>query len=407
MRRTDRLLIAIFAGAVGGVAAGWWFGPAMGGWGWLGNLFLDALKMTILPLVVTAIISGIAPLGAAHSVGRAGIITGAFIVGSTLAATTTGVLFAAFMEPGTGGGTPALSTDTPPVDSGPTGLEGIVRTLIAPNLVEAAADGLILPVMLFALLLAISLAGLGDRARPVIELTETVNEALMRLIGWILWLAPVGIFALLAARFGALGGDGFWREVSSVGKYVVTVLSGLGAHFVILCALLVPARRPPAGYVLRFLRALVTAFGTGSSAATMPLAMTCARDAGVREPIVKFVLPLGTALNRNGTALYQAAATMFIAQAYSVDMPVAQQAMVVVTAALAGIATAGVPQHGLVNMVIVLSAVNLPAEGIGLIVAVDWFLDRCRTVINVWANGVGAALVDRLTAGAAAPSSVA
>ncbi|MBI1732662.1 MAG: dicarboxylate/amino acid:cation symporter [Gammaproteobacteria bacterium] len=395
----DRLLAGILTGAAGGVAAGWWFGPVMTGWGWLGDLFLDALKMTILPLVVTAIISGIAPLGAAHAVGRAGAVTGVFIIASTLVATTTGVLTADIVQPGAGAR--SAGAVVPTVEATNTGLESIIRTLISPNLVQAAADGLILPIMLFALLLALALAGMGPRAQPVINLVEILNEAIMRLIGWILYLAPIGIFALLAARFGALGGEGFRREITSVGSYVVTVIMGLGVHFLTLCAVLILVRTSPLPYAVHFLRALVTAFGTGSSAATLPLAMDCARDANMREPVVRFVLPLGTALNRNGTALYQAAATMFIAQAYGMDMPAAQQAVVVITAALAGIATAGVPQHGLVNMVIVMSAVNLPAEGIGLILAVDWFLDRCRTVINVWGNGVGTAVVNHLTTGAA------
>lgn len=392
-RVLDPLLAMILAGAIGGVIAGAWFGSAMVGWAWLGDLFLDALKMTILPLVVTAIISGIAPLGAAHTVGRAGILTGAFIILSTLLATTTGVVLAGIVHPGAG--VAALPAGATAPVAGDTGIAEIMRTLVSPNLVQAAAAGEILPVLLFALLLALALAGCGPRARPVLDLVEILNEALMRVIRWILYLAPVGIFALLAARFGALGGAGFWREMTSVGGYVLTVIAGLGVHFLWLCVLLGVAGYAPLRYVARFPRALVTAFGTGSSAATLPVAMECAEQAGIAPATVKFVLPLGTALNRNGTALYQAVAAMFIAQAYGIELSVAQQTVVVITAALAGIATAGVPQHGLVNMVIVLSAVQLPAEGIGLILAVDWFLDRCRTVINVWGNGVGAAVVQR------------
>ncbi len=392
--KSDRLLIAIVAGAIGGVVAGAWFGPAMAGWAWIGDLFLDALKMTILPLVATAIISGIAPLGAAHSVGRAGGITGVFIILSTLLATTTGVVLAGIVHPGAGvAELPAGATAA--VAAGETGIADIVRTVVKPNLVQAAAEGEILPILLFALLLALALAAGGPRARPVLDIVEVLNEALMRVIHWILYLAPLGIFALLAARFGALGGEGFWREMTSVGKYVLTVIAGLGVHSLWLGMLVGVAGFAPLHYAAHFARALVTAFGTGSSAATLPVAMECAEEAGVAPATVKFVLPLGTALNRNGTALYQAVAAMFIAQAYGIELSLAQQGVVVITAALAGIATAGVPQHGLVNMVIVLSAVQLPAEGIGLILAVDWFLDRCRTVINVWGNGVGTAAVHR------------
>jgi Na+/H+-dicarboxylate symporter len=396
VRAPDRLLTAILIGAAAGVAAGWWFGPVMVGWGWLGDLFLDTLKMTILPLVVTAIISGVAPLGAAHSVGRASAITGAFIVASTLVATTTGVIMAGMLDPGTGAGDVQPGNAVAATGNSDTSVESLLRTIISPNLVSAAADGQILPIMLFALLLALALAASGPRGQPVIELVEGLNEALMRLIGWILYLSPVGIFALLAARFGELGGAGFWHEVTSVGRYMFAVCAGLGVHFMTLAGLVAVAGFAPHRYAMTFLRALVTAFGTGSSAATLPVAMDCAVQAGVRGPIVRFVLPLGTALNRNGTALYQATAAMFIAQAYGIELSFAQQGVVIITAALAGISTAGVPQHGIVTLMIVLTAVNLPAEGIGLIVAVDWFLDRCRTMINVWGNGVGAAFVDRL-----------
>ena len=400
MRPADRLLFAILVGAVAGVAAGWWFGPVMVGWGWLCDLFLDALKMTILPLVVTAIICGVAPLGAAHSVGRASAITGVFIVASTLVATSTGVIVADILEPGAGPGNLPTVNAASAAGASDTSIESVIRTIISPNLVAAAVDGQILPIMLFALLLALALAGSGARGKPVIELAEGLNDALMRLIGWILYLSPVGIFALLGARFGELGGAGFWREVTSVGRYVVSVGTGLGVHFMTLAGLAALAGFPPRRYAMTLLRALVTAFGTGSSAATLPVAMDCAAQAGVRAPVVRFVLPLRTALNRNGTALYQATVAMFIAQVYGIELSLAQQVIVVITAALAGISTAGVPQHGIVTLVIALTAAHLPAEGIGLIVAVDWFLDRCRTMINVWGNAVGAAIVHRL-AGAA------
>jgi Na+/H+-dicarboxylate symporter len=144
------------------------------------------------------------------------------------------------------------------------------------------------------------------------------------------------------------------------------------------------------------LRALLTAFGTASSSATLPLTMECARENGVDPRAVRFVIPLGATINMDGTALYEAAAALFIAQAYNVDLTLAQQGLVFITATLAAIGAAGIPEAGLVTMVIVLKAVGLPLEGIGLLLAVDWFLDRFRTAVNVWGDSVGAAVIHRI-----------
>ena len=149
------------------------------------------------------------------------------------------------------------------------------------------------------------------------------------------------------------------------------------------------------GYLLSMMRALLTAFGTASSSATLPLTMECAREAGVSDRSVRFVLPLGSTVNMDGTALYEAVAAMFIAQAYGIDLSMGQQAVIFVTATLAAVGAAGIPEAGLITMVIVLRSVGLPMEGIGLLLAVDWFLDRFRTTINVWGDSVGAAVMHR------------
>ncbi|MEC9340607.1 MAG: cation:dicarboxylase symporter family transporter, partial [Pseudomonadota bacterium] len=143
------------------------------------------------------------------------------------------------------------------------------------------------------------------------------------------------------------------------------------------------------------LRALMTAFGTASSSATLPLTMECAREQGVDDRSVRFVLPLGSTVNMNGTALYEAVAALFIAQAYGLELSMAQQSVVLITASLAAIGAAGIPEAGLVTLVIVLQAVGLPLEGVALLLAVDWFLDRFRTAVNVWGDAVGAAFIER------------
>jgi len=277
------------------------------------------------------------------------------------------------------------------------GAADILLSPVAPNLVAAAADMNLLPLILFAIVLAAALTTIGDMGKPLLDFFSSLNEAMMKLVIWLMYLAPVGIFGLIAARLGkAGGGDALLAEIHAVGLHVATVLSGLAVHTLVLIACMVLIGRRGFDFILKMGRALVTAFGTASSTATLPLTMECAREAGVDERAVRFVIPLGSTINMNGTALYEAAAAMFIAQAYGVDLGIGAQAIIFLTATLAAIGAAGIPEAGLVTMVIVLNAVGLPIEGIGLLLAVDWFLDRFRTVVNVWGDAVGATIIHRI-----------
>jgi Na+/H+-dicarboxylate symporter len=216
------------------------------------------------------------------------------------------------------------------------------------------------------------------------------------MVSWVMYFAPVGVFGLIAGMFGAAGSaDAFVANISAVGLHVVTVLSGLAVHFVILTLILLFIARQPIAYLVNLLRAIVTSFATASSTATLPITIQCAKDCGIDERARRFVLPLGSTVNMDGTALYEAAAAMFIAQAYGIQLGLGQQSIIFITATMAAIGAAGIPQAGLVTMIIVLQAVGLPLEGIGLLLAVDWFLDRFRTATNVWGDAVGAAVVHR------------
>lgn len=186
------------------------------------------------------------------------------------------------------------------------------------------------------------------------------------------------------------------QEIQAVGWHVVTVLTGLFMHFCVLLLILQLIAGNGATYLIGMSRALFTGFGTASSTATLPLTMENARENKVSDKAIKFVLPLGSTVNMDGTALYEAAAVLFIAQAYGIDLTLTQQIIVFITATLAAIGAAGIPEAGLVTMVIVLSAVGLPLDGIALLLAVDWFLDRFRTVVNIWGDSVGAKVIDKL-----------
>lgn len=389
------LLKAILVGAIAGIFCGWYFGPAMQSIAWLGDLFLNSLKMLIIPLIAAAVISGIASLGDIRKLGKLGGLTVAYYAGTTALAVLTGLVVVNLLQPGANISTDSLNLPAHIADREATTFADIILSLVHPNIIAAAAETKLLPVIVFCLLFAAALTTVGDKGKPVLAFFEGLNEVMMKLVMWFMTLAPIGIFALIAAKLGSIGGgDAFVQELSSVGMYVITVIVGLGLHFCFLFIILILITPHGRNYLLSLGRALVTAFGTASSSATLPLTMECSQEAGVSKRSVRFVLPLGATVNMDGTALYEAVAVMFIAQAYQIDMSLTQQIIIFVTATLAAIGAAGIPQAGLVTMLIVLSAVNLPAEGIGLLLAVDWFLDRIRTTVNVWGDSVGAAVID-------------
>ena len=275
-----------------------------------------------------------------------------------------------------------------------TGKEGMIPS----NVFKAMVRTDILPLIFFSLLIGAALSMLGDLGRPVIAVISGLNEAVMKLVHWIMYIAPVGIFGLIAGRIGeAKGFAGFWPELVAVGKYSATVLLGLGLHATVILPvlLLFLGRRNPLTYFKGMATALLNAFSTASSSATLPLTMEGVENQnGVSGRTSSFVLPLGATINMDGTALYEAVAVMFIAQVYAISMDPAQQIVVVLTATLAAIGAAGIPEAGLVTMVIVLRAVDLPVEGITLILSIDWLLDRFRTTVNVWGDSIGAGVIE-------------
>ncbi len=393
--KENRLIIGILIGAIAGLFCGWQFGTAMLAIDWVGGLFLDALKMLIIPLIASAMITGVASLGDIRKLGRVGGATLLYYASTTACAVLLGLIIVNIIQPGVGVG--QFGSGMPEIVAEKAGMEitDIIRSLITPNLFAAATNMQLLPIIFFCLIFSAALTTIGDKKTYLLGFFNGLNEVTMKLVIWVMKFAPIGIFALIAVQFGKTGGgDAIMHELQAVGLYFFTVVLGLTIHFGILFTVLIILTNRGRQYLLKLLRALFTAFGTASSSATLPLTMECAVEAGVDKRSVKFVLPIGSTVNMDGTALYEAVAVMFIAQAYGFDMTVTQQIIIFITATLAAIGAAGIPQAGLVTMLIVLSAVNLPAEGIGLLLAVDWLLDRFRTTVNVWGDAVGSAVIE-------------
>ena len=391
------LLLFIIVAVMLGILSGWMFGPAMTSVAWLGELFLNALKMMILPLIMSAVVSGIASLGDVRKLGRIGGVTVGYYTVTTAVAVMLGLFAVNIIQPGVGVHVGHITVSEHIASKQDTGVEEILLSMITPNLAASATEGQLLPLILFAILFSAALTTQGNVGQQVIGFFNGVNDAMMKIVSWIMLFAPIGIFGLVAGRLGqAGGGEQFFQEMAAVGWYMVTVLSGLAAHFVFLSLVLLVIAGRGLGYYKGLARAYFTAFGTASSSATLPLTIQCAREENIDARAVKFTLPLGATMNMDGTALYESVAAMFIAQAYGMDLGFGQQAIIFVTATLAAIGAAGIPEAGLVTMVIVLDAVGIPLEGIGLLLSVDWLLDRFRTTINVVGDSVGAAVVHRV-----------
>ena len=392
------LLWALLGAAIAGIFCGWFFGHSMTAIDWVGELFLDALKMTIIPLIVAAVISGIASLGGTSGgLQRLGGFTVLYYFCTTAIAVMVGLIIVNIIQPGVG--ITEVSQVVPDSVSGKeeTGFVEIIRSLIGDNIIAAAAETKLLEVIVFSILFAVALTTVGERGKPLVAFFDGLNDVMIKIVVWIMYFAPIGIFALISSKLGdSGGGEQFWREIAGVGKYMLTVIIGLTMHFMILLTILLVVSRRGRQFITTMSKALITAFGTASSTATLPLTMECALEAKVDKRAVKFVLPLGSTVNMDGTALYEAVAVMFIAQAYGIHMAPMDQVVIFITATLAAIGAAGIPEAGLVTMVIVLTAVGLPMEGIGLLLAVDWFLDRLRTMVNVWGDSVGSTVVEKI-----------
>ncbi len=281
-------------------------------------------------------------------------------------------------------------------------LENILLMLVTDNLFRSAAEMSLLPLIVFSIIFAAMLTTMGDKVFAITRMINQANAALMSFVMLLMNIAPIGIFCLVASKFGEANLDGKLAEMAGQqGFYIITILVGLGFHmFVTLFfAYWFFTRKNPITFFKNMSQAVLTAFSTASSSATLPVTMECAVDkAGISEKSTKFVLPLGATINMDGTALYEAAAAIFIAQIYfpitGQELTMQAQLIIAVTATLAAIGAAGIPEAGLVTMLIVLNAAGLPVEAIGLILMVDWLLDRFRTAVNCFGDSVGAAIVD-------------
>lgn len=365
---------------------------------WLGDLFLRALKMIIVPLVFTSIVSGVTNLGSTQNLGRLGIKTITYYISTSLAAIITGLVLVNIIKPGVGADL-GFKMDVPELTKSTGSIGDILLRMIPSNIFEALASADMLALIFFAILFGIFITRVDEKPQQIMtDFFSAAFEVMMKLTSFIILFAPIGIFGIVTGIVADQAADKtkLISMIQHLGVYILTVLSGLAFHMFITLPLLLKfiGRVNPYLHFRAMSLPLITAFSTSSSSATLPFTIQAVeKECGVSNKISSFVLPLGATINMDGTALYECVAAMFIAQAYGIELGFLQQMIVVVTALLASIGAAGIPMAGLVMMSVVLTAVGLPLEGVGLILAVDRILDMCRTAVNVFSDSCGAVII--------------
>ena len=365
---------------------------------WMGDIFLRALQLIIVPLILTSIISGVTNLGGGQNLSRLGIKTFSYYMITSLFAILTGMILVNIIRPGIGADL-GLTSEVPELSGLSGDIGEILMRIIPTNIFSAMASADMLGIIFFSILFGYFTTKVEKKYSTfLIDLFNAGFEVMMKLTSFIVKFAPIGILGIVTGVVADQAEDKskLLSMVEHLGVYMLTVISGLAFHGMVTLPLILKffAKADPFLHFKAMSLPLITAFSTSSSSATLPLTMNAVEsNSGVSNKITSFVLPLGATVNMDGTALYECVAAMFIAQAYGYELTIIQQMIIVVTALLVSIGAAGIPMAGLVMMSVVLTAVGLPLEGVGLILAVDRILDMCRTTVNVWSDSCGAVTI--------------
>lgn len=363
----------------------------------MGELFLRGLKMVIVPLIFASIVSGVTSIGSSKRLGRIGMKTFTYYITTSLIAILTGLFLVNIIRPGVNVNM-GFSEEISRLPSASGKISDLLMRMVPENIIDSMAKGDILPIIFFAILFGFFISQVTDNYRqPLTNFFEGMFEVMMKVTMFIIRFTPLGILGIVSHEV-VRNSDKLANIVGSMAIYMLTVAIGLIIHATITLPLILKfiARANPLKHFKNMVTPLLTAFSTASSGATLPLTMEAVEHkSGVSNKITSFTLPLGATINMDGTALYECVAAIFIAQVYGVELTVTQQVIIVFTALLASIGAAGIPMAGLVMITIVLTAVNLPLEGVGLIIAVDLILDMMRTTVNVWSDSCAAVTIAR------------
>jgi len=378
------LVLGVMAGLVLGEHAETWLKP-------LGTIFLNMIKMLIVPLIFISLVCGITSMQDPSKMGRIGLKAFFMFLLTTAFAISFGLFMGAIFQPGVGFEIAGSIAPTPKSNPGPVAtLLGIIPT----NPFSAFATGKVLQIIFFAIFVGVSINLVGKKADPLKRLFESAADVVYKMTAIVMAVAPIGVFGLMAWVAGKFGIDVLY----SFTKVIVAVYVACILHaFVIIGGLAaILGRISPVKFFKGITAAQAVAFSTTSSSGTLPVTMRCVQDnLGVSKSISSFVLPLGATINMDGTAIYMGVASLFVAQAVGVDLTMSQYATIVLTSTLASIGTAGIPGAGLIMLSLVLTSVGLPLEGVAIIAGIDRVLDMARTTVNVTGNTMVALVVAR------------
>lgn len=401
MNLTIRILIGMAAGLTLGVLIQWSGVPADhflrafvvdGLLDAGGEIFIRSLMLMVVPLVFVSLICGAASLGGHGNMGRVGLKTIGLYLLTTAIAITIALVLALVVSPGEGAGD-GLEATSFQINE-PASIKDTLVDIFPRNPVAAMAEGNMLQVIVFALLLGVALSRCGAAGERIRSFFDDFNELMMKLITMLIQLAPIGVFCLMATLFSNVG----WQEIYKLLAYFLTVVAALLVHMTLVypTLLIVLGRLNPVTFMLKMREPMLVGFSTASSGATLPVTLrTIKEKVGVKNEVAAFAIPLGATINMDGTAIMQGVATVFIAQFYAIDLTLADYLMVILTATMASVGTAGVPGVGLIMLTMVLSQVGLPVEGIMLIIGVDRLLDMLRTAVNITGDGTVSTIVAR------------
>jgi len=355
----------------------------------VGQIFIASLRLAIVPLVFFSLVCGVLSISSSSQIGTITIKTLSLYLVTTAIAISLALFFALLIEPGLGAN---LALPQAFVATDPPSLKQVIVSIFPTNPIAAMAEGNMLQIIVFSLLFGIALKGIGDSGKPLQQSFQRLNDVILKLVTMLIELAPYGVFSLLLTLF-AVKGIGVIGDLS---KYFFLLLFVLLFHALVTYGLFITliAKLNPITFFSKLRSLSVFAFSTSSSSATMPVTLrTVTTKLGVNPSIGSFTVPLGATVNMDGTAIMQGIATVFIAQAYNIDLTTIDYLMVILTATLASIGTAGVPGVGLIMLAMVLEQVGLPVEGIALIIGVDRLLDMTRTVVNVCGDSMVSCVV--------------
>lgn len=382
-----------------GITGGYYFPQEMISINWIGKLFINLLKLIALPLIFSALVSAITSIGNVKRLGSIGIYTISYVLLSVSFAVIIGLVLLNFFKPGVGMPPQLILANAAPEHLKPLDFGSFLLSIFPPNIIAAAAKFEIMAIVFFSIAFSIACISVGETAKPVTQFFVGMRNIFVKMIIWLMYLTPIGLFSLLGTAIAeAALQERLWQSIQGMMIFITVFLFGLFLQILWQFAIIKFVTHKKAKEFSRDAsNAMLTAFVTSSSIATLPVALIAAKKQNISDEVARFVLPFATTINLAGTAMYEAVSTLFFCQILGMDLSIFSQIGIFITSIMAGMGATGIPEGGLVTMVMVLRSANVPTSAIALLLPFDRILDRFRTMTNVWGDLVCAATVDHFT----------